>query len=267
MHNCYLLHTSFSEASNEEIQDFFKFLDVCIQDRVAGDEFHYSSIIYGFQIGENDFSTIIYELLPDIQFMRNVLPRILTTLKISDPIISSVEELNERFADKMNSYIGCSFPNPENGKEAYYVFNNQTYALSRYAFFKIGKHTFWDNRHLLFDKVKFTPETDDCRPYFVSAPNSSGIIERLITLENFYDTPNEGGNPYLKLQEDGLNCSPDSETTLKQFSGERTFTVSGNREVFSWHIKLGDTRIYFLNKDTHCEVGYIGTHLRTVKFK
>jgi len=63
--------------------------------------------------------------------------------------------------------------------------------------------------------------------------------------------------------------SQEGPSTLNKYSAERTFTKpDGTDEVFSWHIKRGDLRIYFIPQaDTHrFLVGYIGPHLPTVRF-
>ena len=66
-------------------------------------------------------------------------------------------------------------------------------------------------------------------------------------------------------------ATPESESTLKQYSQERTFTCpDGQNHVFSWHVRLTPLawRIYFYPKQTgELIIGYIGPHLRTVRFK
>jgi hypothetical protein len=101
-------------------------------------------------------------------------------------------------------------------------------------------------------------------------------------------TPGAGGLPlvlraFRELQElcnswkDGTfdsrtipNTTREGEATLQQYGEERTFTKSdGTRALFSWHIKRGSWRIYFIPSanDRTCLIGYIGPHLRTVRNK
>ena len=69
----------------------------------------------------------------------------------------------------------------------------------------------------------------------------------------------------------GISISPESESTLNQFSAERTFQIpnTDRNEVFELHIKTGEWRIYFyVDKETDkCYIGHIGNHLRTANFK
>jgi len=67
------------------------------------------------------------------------------------------------------------------------------------------------------------------------------------------------------------NVSPESQVTLQnpKYSKERTFLCpDGKDRVFSWHTKLSfGWRIYFFpNEQRKMIVGYVGCHLRTVKY-
>jgi len=69
----------------------------------------------------------------------------------------------------------------------------------------------------------------------------------------------------------GIECavSPERDSTLQQYSDERTFICpDGQYRVFSWHVKLGQWRIYFAPclGTGRLLIGYVGGHLRTVKF-
>ena len=61
------------------------------------------------------------------------------------------------------------------------------------------------------------------------------------------------------------NASGESQSTLEMYSDERTFRCPDcDYRVFEWHLKRGDTRIYFFDfPDTkRILVGYAGAHLR-----
>ncbi len=67
------------------------------------------------------------------------------------------------------------------------------------------------------------------------------------------------------------NVSPESQVTLQnpKYSKERTFLCpDGKQRVFSWHAKLSlGWRIYFFpNEQRKMIIGYVGCHLRTVKY-
>lgn len=74
------------------------------------------------------------------------------------------------------------------------------------------------------------------------------------------------------FEPDDIKCkvSPDTEQTLRMFGAERTFLCPGGyKRTFSWHAKVGAWRIYFdpAHGPGRLLIGYIGKHLRTVKFR
>jgi hypothetical protein len=94
------------------------------------------------------------------------------------------------------------------------------------------------------------------------------IDKKLRKLEENADVWRENGGAW---QADSLGgASPESAPTLLQYGNERTFRCSdGTERLFSWHMKLaGGWRIYFFPEpETRTMyVGYIGTHLPTVRF-
>ncbi len=68
-----------------------------------------------------------------------------------------------------------------------------------------------------------------------------------------------------------LNCSPEGETTLKQFGEQRTAILpDGSSHIFSWHTKLADGwRIYFepLPATRSVVIGLVTPHLQTKKHR
>ncbi len=68
----------------------------------------------------------------------------------------------------------------------------------------------------------------------------------------------------------GCAVSPESAPTMKKFEAERTFLCpDGKKRVFRWHAKVGQWRIYFepASEPGHLLIGYVGKHLRTVKYR
>ena len=68
-----------------------------------------------------------------------------------------------------------------------------------------------------------------------------------------------------------IDCevSPDSQMTLEQYGPERTFLCpDGSHRTFSWHAKVGQWRIYFdyTAGPGRLLIGYVGSHLRTVRY-
>lgn len=99
------------------------------------------------------------------------------------------------------------------------------------------------------------------------------VIGRLFELDSYCKTWQLGA-----FSPDQFPCrtTTDSETTLQQYALERTFLCpDGEQRVFSWHVRLPPLawRMYFIPQEPVSEtkagamiVGYVGKHLRTVKF-
>lgn len=70
----------------------------------------------------------------------------------------------------------------------------------------------------------------------------------------------------------GITCSPESESTLNQYSSQRRFACSdGVERVFSSHSKMmsANQRIHYfaIPEQKKVFIGYVGDHLPTVKYK
>jgi hypothetical protein len=93
------------------------------------------------------------------------------------------------------------------------------------------------------------------------------IVRGLFSLNAYCAIWRDGG-----FDPQGIRCvvSPDSETTLQKYDVERTFLCpDGQRRRFGWHAKVSSWRIYFdpAPGPSRVLVGYVGKHLRTVRFR
>jgi len=94
------------------------------------------------------------------------------------------------------------------------------------------------------------------------------IVKRLHELEEFCKTWFEGAFDQNKMASKVTN---ESEATLEMFTAERTFRChDGIARTFRWHLRLspGSWRLYFypLVEERKLIIGYIGPHLRTVRY-
>lgn len=94
------------------------------------------------------------------------------------------------------------------------------------------------------------------------------VTRRLFELEHYCQESTTGVFDPKQL---GSKASPESQATLNQYSQERTFLCPDDIErTFSWHLRLTPNawRLYFipLPKTRQMIIGYIGPHLRTVKY-
>ncbi len=94
------------------------------------------------------------------------------------------------------------------------------------------------------------------------------IMRRLHELEDFCEAWHEGPFDHNQMKSKITN---ESEATIEMFGGERTFRCpDGIVRIFRWHSRLtpGEWRLYFhpLPEEKKLIIGYIGPHLRTVRF-
>ncbi|MEO8890013.1 MAG: hypothetical protein ABI417_00510, partial [Coleofasciculaceae cyanobacterium] len=146
----------------------------------------------------------------------------------------------------------------------------------------IQQHTSWINNRIrskVTDGLELWSRKDELFPNLIlceavavqlqsiSSEKLQLVKNRLSELEDYCKSwTNEAFEP-KSLR----NVSPESQVTLQnpKYSKERTFLCpDGKERVFSWHAKLSfGWRIYFLpNEQRQMIIGYVGCHLRTVKY-
>jgi hypothetical protein len=126
----------------------------------------------------------------------------------------------------------------------------------------------WDRRESLFLSLRFCDAiSEQMQSLHPGNPLLRSITRRLLELEHYCRSWNTGPfNPqYLPTR-----ASLESQVTLQQFGGERTFFCpDGQVRLFSWHVRLTPEawRIHFFPEpETRTIIiGYIGPHLPTVR--
>lgn len=124
--------------------------------------------------------------------------------------------------------------------------------------YNVLKDEFWDKKDELFKKIKFCDEIEE----------QIKVLSKEV-YESFINK--------LKLIEIGIkdveewNFSTESKSTMERYALERTFYHSdfSDRIAFENHIKSfpDSNRMYFLKMDEIVYIGYIGKHLKTIKYK
>jgi len=122
----------------------------------------------------------------------------------------------------------------------------------------------WERREDIFPNLVFCSGTQDqiCG-FSVNGKHLHTIYSKLMVLNKGLENANLNILNYNDL---GIKISGESESTLNQYSKERTFSIPNTlrEQVFEDHIKLPDIRIHFyLDRETQkCYIGYIGKHLK-----
>jgi hypothetical protein len=126
----------------------------------------------------------------------------------------------------------------------------------------------WNRKDELFPSLIFCEAvSDQLQSLGAENPILQLVKNRLSELEDYC----KGWTDEAFEPNNLRNVSPESQVTLQnpKYSKERTFLCpDGKRRVFSWHVKLSfGWRIYFFpNEQKKMIVGYVGCHLRTVKY-
>jgi len=126
-----------------------------------------------------------------------------------------------------------------------------------------------DRRNQLFPNLEFCERVSEDLLHLGGGALFSQTVRRLFELDDF--CVNWADGPFVPRNISG-NPREESAATLQQFSGERTFRCpDGQARVFSWHVSLppSGTRLYFYPiPDNHSIfIGYVGTHLRTARYR
>jgi hypothetical protein len=126
----------------------------------------------------------------------------------------------------------------------------------------------WNRKEIMFPSLRFAPEVAaQIQNWTANNPWLSPVIERLIRLDDYCNTWEEGGFDAKAL---GFTLSVESGATLEQYSDERTFVCAdGTERVFSLHVKIGGRLRIYIHPDPQnriIHIGYVGPHLRTVRF-
>jgi len=269
MHNYYLLNESYKKITIETLQQNLILLNSLIRKKRVSETFYFDSSLYSFETDIGIFTDLIFNQLPNKQFQQKVLPKLLQQdLKAAAKYCKNEQELDTLFVENINGFYGIDFSELEIAEHRCCT-TPETYRNLKYDFSLLEGDVFWGNKQKLFDRIEFCDSIEDNKKYFLGLPNQDAVIDKLTRLEMYCLDCWNGSFDFDDFKEKtGINFSPESQSTLNQFSKERTFRLpDGENHVFSWHIKVGDTRIYFYPKNDVIYIPYIGTHLPTKKFR
>lgn len=124
----------------------------------------------------------------------------------------------------------------------------------------------WDRRAYLFPSLDFCLEVEtQIENLAANDPCFIFAVKAFADLQDFCVNWTSSAFDQRSLG----NCSRESQPTMQQYGESRAFTApEGNKVVFEWHLKRFDFRTYFtpLGSTKRMLIGYVGRHLRTVKY-
>jgi hypothetical protein len=124
----------------------------------------------------------------------------------------------------------------------------------------------WAQRSVLFESLDFCSRVEGQLSSLAdNNPELALIVRACFELQDYCTTWTEGAfNPSALL-----SVSVDSKATLDKYGAERDFLCpDGKTRRFSWHLKRGARRVYFIPDPTarRILIGHVGLHLRTVLY-
>jgi hypothetical protein len=129
----------------------------------------------------------------------------------------------------------------------------------------------WERREEFFPQLVLCGEVEkQLTRLGIQSKFFDQIIEKLKQLNEYAKNWQNGSYSDTKAKQYGLDVSGESEGTLKKYGRQRKFRLPNKKkQLFEKHIKTGNLRFYFYpDEESHTiYVGYIGSHLSTVKFK
>lgn len=175
------------------------------------------------------------------------------------------------YPNQLNAFWGIDFSKTTVEKD--FQISNQTEHFSvkdEYLWGNVTADTLWTQKEDLFPSLLFC----QCVYYqcarLGNSPDFRRILVGLSKLDRFVGTWVTGAFDLKHIAESfGLTITGESQSTLAQYGDERIFALpSGGNKTFELHIKLGSLRIHiYPDSQTHkVYIGYIGKHLRTVKY-
>jgi hypothetical protein len=126
----------------------------------------------------------------------------------------------------------------------------------------------WARRNELFPRLIFC---DSVRGQIESLNSGNPVFGLLVRRLEGFNAYCEGWTVGGFLSERlSFHTRPESQPTLNQYRAEREFTCpDGHKRLFEWHCSLTSSqRVHFLPDPTTrtIAIGYVGRHLRTVRY-
>lgn len=265
MFNYYLWEQSYWLIGKEALQNNLIRLNTILVLNDEYDHFYRSETLWNVMIEKKlDFSACVYGALPDKQFMRNVLPRMIWKIN-QCRLIADKSDLDKEFSDNLNAFWGENFLH----KETFCLSTMEDYKSFRHniVFEKITYQNFWKWKDNFFEKIRFCDSVKEQIEKMGSSNLFKQMVGRLVDLDNYNKNWTQGAcTPNQINGATSLRVSIESDTirndkTLKNY---RMFQLpNGKTEYFEMHIKTGELRIHFfpLEAEHTIYIGYIGSHL------
>lgn len=215
---------------------------------------------------------IMRELFAKYNQETGVLCGFIEQLSSQETDINALELFDSLFPDQLNAFLGIDFTSTSISvekrickKEDYLEVKND------YLWKNVSPTTLWSDKAELFPSLLFCDCVETQCSKLGKSPEFNKILSRLFELNRASSDWNTGAfEEHVKKY--GLTISPESRQTMTYNKGaykkERDFRLpSGETKTFDLHIKLTGLRIHiYPDYQTHTiYVGYIGTHLPTVK--
>lgn len=230
-------------------------------DRVCGENYYKHSNVWLLKI--------IEELLKNHRQECNLICKVLGQFTDSSKEYISSKMVDEDFPNDKNGFLGIEFSENDPINENCRIINKiQAIFFRSVELLEITVNDFWNSKEKLFSNLVFCENVKEQIEMMGDSKDFLVIKETLKEVNDYLIKQNSYKLSMGKMvREFKFNISPESEQTLSQYGEERMFKIpSGEKILFSYHIKKGKVRIYVspVNDTNRLYIGYIGKHLSTV---
>ena len=182
---------------------------------------------------------------------------------------------DEQTADELwrthNAFLGIDFSKTSISEHKQVTDNDSFHDFISTLLFNCDFRDFWKRKKELLPDLIFC---DSVKQSIQNAGNSSHfnqILTKLKILNDIARNWQKGKFRYhIANQNHGINISPETPNTMAKYGTQRTFQLpEGGSQEFNLHVKTGGLRFHFYPNEQNRKIyiGYIGPHLRTVKYK
>ncbi len=181
------------------------------------------------------------------------------------------EQTADEFWKTDNAFLGIDFSKTSISEHKQVTDNDSFHDFISTLLFNCDFRGFWKRKKELLPDLIFC---DSVKQSIQKAGNSSHfnqILTKLKILNDIARNWQKGKFSYHRAnQNHGINISPETPNTMAKYGTQRTFQLpEGGSQEFNLHVKTGGLRFHFYPNEQNRKIyiGYIGPHLRTVKYK
>jgi hypothetical protein len=256
MTNCFLLNEA---VGVDDLNEFKEGMSLLLTiEKETDDKFLKHESVWNLAIFNQLFQSLGQQEQSIIKFIEQ--------LKGTEIYIDCREIFDLTYPEMHNSFLGINFEKTGIPKTVQIINDCSFKEFKDRSLWSVSYKDFWGKREKLFPSLTLCGEVEGQIFNLGTSSEFSQIVSKLREFDRAVKGWTNGKFNYQEINRNfSLNMSPESDTTMRKFKGERMFSLpSGEIVCFELHIKTGNLRFHFYpdNGARKVYVGYIGPHLR-----